>query len=87
MALFNRGEVYTIVTDLDTNFWVQKFAENHCVAHSVIDVLSAGDFIAVSFRSNEKRHSISKKLKNTFESNCNIQKSGYLTLVTKRKEP
>lgn len=84
MAFFNKGEVYTIVTDSETNFWVQRFAENHCIAHTVIDVMSAGGFITISFRSKERRASINKMLKSTFKSVYNVQMGEYLTLITKR---
>lgn len=82
--LFNRGEVYTIIADSETNFWVQKFAENHAAAYTVIGVVSQGDKIHISFRSKEKRSRINKLLKSTFETVCNVQVCEYLAFVTKR---
>jgi len=86
MALFSRGEVYTIVTDMETNFWVQKFAENHCIEHTTIDVMKADDLIVISFRSKERRASIYRKLKGTFKSIYNVKMGEYLTFITKNKE-
>lgn len=84
MAFFNRGEIYTVVTDLETSFWVQRFAENHRVERTIIDVVRAGDFITVSFRSKERRAKINKKLKNTFKTICNVQTGEYVVLITKK---
>jgi len=85
MALFKKMETYSIVVDKETNFWVQRFAENRSVKGQPIGVWSAGDLIVVSFRTKETRANISKQLKNTFKEICDVRVSDYLTFVTKRK--
>lgn len=85
MALFRKGETYNIVVDKETNFWVQRFAENRSVKGQPIGVWNAGELIVVSFRTKETRDNISKQLKNTFKEICDVRVCDYLTFVTKRK--
>ena len=83
MSLFNRGEVYTIITDSETNFWVQKLAEGLCMEHTVIDVMSTGDHITISFRSKISRRRMNTIL-SMYRRNYNVQMGEYLTLITKK---
>ena len=84
MSIFTKSEVYTIVTDAETNFWVHKFADNHRVPNTGVDVIAAGGVITISFRSRERRSSINEKLKNTFKTVYHVQMGEYLTLITKK---
>lgn len=85
MNLFNKGEIYNIVVDMETNFWVQRFAENRSVKGKPISVWNAGELIVVSFRTKEPRARISEQLKNTFKELCDVRVSNYLTFVTKKE--
>ena len=86
MKLFNKGEIYNIVADKDTNFWVQRFAENRSVKGQHIGVWNSGELIVVSFRAHSSRAEISKQLKNTFREICDVRVCDYLTFVTRREE-
>lgn len=85
MKLFNKGEVYSIVVDKETNFWVQRFAENRSVKGQPIGVWNSGELIVVSFRTKEPRAVISQQLKNTFKEICDVRVSDYLTFVIKKE--
>lgn len=86
MTLFNKGEIYTIVADEETNFWVQRFAENRCVKGAVIGVWKADELITISFRTKESRAHISEQLRSTFKSIYDVKISEYLAFVTKKEK-
>lgn len=85
MSIFNKGEIYNIITDMETNFWVQRFAENRCVNRTPISVWNEGSFIVVSFRTKVSRRKITAELKNTFRDICDIRVSDYFTFVVKKE--
>ena len=85
MAIFNKGEIYTIVVDSETNFWVQRFADNRSVRGGVIGVTKADNLLLISFRTKETRASINKQLKSTFADVYNVKIGEYLSFVTKKE--
>lgn len=85
MSIFNKGEIYTIMTDMNANFWVQRFAENRSVKGKPIGVWNSGKLIVVSFRTKVPRWKITAELKNTFRDICDIRVSDYFTFVTAKE--
>ena len=85
MKLFNKGEIYSIVADEETNFWVQRFADNRSVKGSTIGVWKADNLIVISFRTKERRAAISEQLKSTFKPVYNVKIGEYLSFVTKKE--
>ena len=85
MGIFNKGEIYTIAVDSETNFWVQRFADNRSVRHGVIGVTEADNLLLISFRTKETRANINKQLKNTFGDVYNVKIGEYLSFVTKKE--
>ena len=85
MGIFSKGEIYTIVVDAETNFWVQRFAENRSVKKGVIGVTAADNVLLISFRTKETRESIAKQLKNTFGDVYKVKIGEYLSFVTKKE--
>ena len=85
MGIFNKGEMYTIVADSETNFWVQRFADNRSVKRGVIGVTVMDKYLLISFRTKETRANINKELKNTFADVYNVRLGEYLSFVTKKE--
>lgn len=80
MSLF-RKELCTIIADEETNFKAQRFADEHCVKDSIIDIKSISGTIAISFYTKERWDYISKELNKLF----NCQSCGnYLVYVTEK---
>ena len=85
MALFNKGEIYSIVVDEETNFWVQRFAENRSAKHGTIGIWKADGYIVISFRTKEPRSKVSEQLRNTFKPVYDVRIGEYLSFVTKKE--
>ena len=84
MKLFNKGEIYSIVVDEETNFWVQRFADNRSVKGGTVGVWKADNLTVVSFRTKETRAKISEELKNTFKGVYTVKIGEYLAFVTRK---
>ena len=81
MLFFKKEEVYTIVTDMNMNFMVQRFAGKHSVDYGVIEVMGSGNSVTISFRSKEKRENIRKELRRAFEETCYINMGEFIIQV------
>ena len=85
MKLFNKKNVYTIVVDKETNFEVQRFANEHCMKRSTINIMSATDYIVIDFGSKEERNSITNKIKERFEQLFNVEIGENIIWITKKE--
>ena len=86
MTLFNKKNVYTIVADKETNIEVQRFANEHCMKRSTINIMSATDYIVIDFGTKEGRNSIIEQIKNRFEQIFNVEIGENIIWITKKLE-
>ena len=84
MKLFKREEAYTIVSDEDTNWFVQRFIKNH--GAKKINVRNSGRYIVTTFRTNEERVDVYAALRKKFDSAFNVRIGEYLIFVTGKTE-
>lgn len=84
MKLFNKKNVYTIVTDKETNIEVQKFVKEHCMKHTTINIMSATDHVIIDFTTKEGRNDIIEQIKNRFEHVFNIEIGENLIWITNK---
>ena len=86
MTLFNKKNIYTIVTDKETNIEVQRFANEHCMNKSTINIMSTTDNVVIDFWSKETRNSIIEQIKNRFEQIFSVEIGDNLIWITKKAE-
>ena len=84
MTLFNKKNIYTIVTDKETNIEVQKFANEHCMKKSTISIMSTTDNVVIDFWSKEGRNSIIEQIKSRFEQVFNVEIGENLIWITSK---
>lgn len=86
MKLFNKKNIYTIVADKETNIEVQRFASEHCMKRSTINIMSATDYVVIDFGTKEGRDSIIEKIKDKFEQIFNVEIGENLIWITNKRE-
>ena len=84
MKIFNKKNIYTIVTDKETNIEVQKFVSKHCMKHTTINITSATDYVFIEFVAKERRDSIIEQIKDKFEQIFNIETGENLIWITNK---
>jgi hypothetical protein len=73
MKLFGERKMCSIVADEAANFEVQRFADNHCIRNSIVDVKVINKLFVVSFYANRSNNSIFRQLQNDYEQDFNVR--------------
>lgn len=90
MKLFNKTERCNIDVNEVTNFKLQKFADEHCAEHSIVEIkgwASGGQKnLVVSFNTKKKQSNIYRDLKKEFgnEYDVNIIHKQLISLTKKQ---
>ena len=80
MRLFKTKEDYVIIADSDTRFKVDEFIERYEPVYSDLN----DELATFSFRTNETRDEMVKKLRKTFEPEFNVILGNHIFCVVKK---
>ena len=84
MKLFNKKERCVIVVDEETNLKIQRFADEHCIKGSIIDITKNGELCIISFDTKSGIKNIIKQLRSKFELDFNVDVKHELIFVTNK---
>ena len=74
-----------IIVDEVTNFKVQKFADEHRIKGSIVNVASYCDMIVIAFDTYKKQDDIFERLQQEFGADFNVERRKIIVSVTKKE--
>ena len=91
MSIFNTKKEYSIVTNMDTNEIVRKFAEEHSAEGCEVDVhvhgclLEGNNLVTITFKSDEEESIIYSEFIDAFWTNYRLAMRRKLIFVFKKE--
>lgn len=84
MKFLKREEIYTIVGDETTNWYIQRFIRNH--GAKKIRIRKSGEYTVTKFSTNEERVDVYAALRKKFDSVFDVRIGEYIIFVTGKTE-